>query len=169
MSIGPTAPLCVQSGLLPSTTSGARNMINQNEPEGKLQGRHEQARGPVALLYCTDLMFGVQLQNMSRKTGYSFTNARPGAPLAQADVMIVDLGSRGDWEAAIREVSARGVPVIAFGPHMDSDGRKRAKAAGATRVLANSNLARDLPRLLTDLRERILTPADEDDESEHEG
>lgn len=123
---------------------------------------------PVALLYCTDLMFGVQLQNMALKTGYRFTNARPGSPLADAAVMIVDLGSRGDWEAAIREVSARGVPVIAFGPHMDAEGRKRAKAAGATRVLANSNLARDLPRMLTDLKERVLTTSDEDEDGEHD-
>ncbi len=121
---------------------------------------------PVALLFCTDLMFGVQLQHMARKTGYAFKNARPGAPLPQADVMIVDLAARGDWEAAIREVSARGVPVIAFGPHMDAEGRKRARAAGATRVLANSNLARDLPRILTDLRERVLTPAGEDEDGE---
>ncbi len=127
----------------------------------------EQAAEPMALLYCTDLMFGVQLQNMARKTGYRFTNARPGAPLTDADVMVVDLGSRGDWEAAIREVAARGVPVIAFGPHMDTEGRKRAKAAGATRVLANSNLARDLPRILTDLKARTLTTSDEDEDGEH--
>ncbi|HEX8219186.1 MAG TPA: hypothetical protein VF914_08230 [Chloroflexia bacterium] len=129
-------------------------MINQNEPEGKMNSAAEQEAAPVALLYCTDLMFAVQLQNMARKTGYRVGNARPGAPLPGADVMVVDLGSRGDWEAAIREMAGRGVPVIAFGPHMDAEGRKRAKAAGATRVLANSNLTRDLPRLLTNLRER---------------
>ncbi len=130
--------------------------------------REKRSSQPVALLYCTDLMFGVQLQNMARKTGYSFTNARPGAPLGTADVMIVDLGSRGDWEAAIREVSGRGVPVIAFGPHMDAEGRKRARAAGAIRVLANSNLARDLPRILSDLRERGTAGEADDDKGEHE-
>lgn len=122
---------------------------------------------PVALLYCADLMFAVQLQNMARKTGYSFTTARPGAPMPDADIMIVDLGSKGDWQAAIREVSARGVPVIAFGPHMDGESRKRARAAGATRVLANSNLARDLPRILADLRERDSAEPADDGESEH--
>lgn len=132
-----------------------------------MQTGQEQAGEPMALLYCTDLMFGVQLQNMARKTGYRFTNARTGAPLTDAAVMVVDLGSRGDWEAAIREVSGRGVPVIAFGPHMDAEGRKRAKAAGATRVLANSNLARDLPRILSDLKARPLTTSDEDEDGEH--
>jgi hypothetical protein len=145
-------------------------MIRQNGAEGKgeLQPAQESSNQPVALLYCTDLMFAVQLQNMARKTGYSFTNARPGAPPSEADVMVVDIAARGDWEAAIRELSARGVPVIAFGPHMDAEGRKRARAAGATRVLANSNLARDLPRILMDLRERGLTPANEEDNGEHD-
>ncbi|MEA2573388.1 MAG: hypothetical protein QOH93_686 [Chloroflexia bacterium] len=136
-------------------------MIRENGTEGKLQADQEPASKPMALLYCTDLMFGVQLQNMARKTGYAFTNVRPGSPMPHADVLIVDLGARGDWEVAIREVSSRGVPVIAFGPHMDAEGRRKAKGAGATRALANSNLARDLPRLLLELRERSLTPADE--------
>jgi hypothetical protein len=129
-------------------------MINQNEPEGKMSAAAGPGAAPVALLFCTDLMFAVQLQNMARKTGYRVANARPGAPLPGADVLVVDLGSRGDWEPAIREVAGRGVPVIAFGPHMDAEGRKRAKAAGATRVLANSNLTRDLPKILADLLER---------------
>ncbi|HET6260956.1 MAG TPA: hypothetical protein VFG99_01805 [Chloroflexia bacterium] len=129
-------------------------MINQNEPEGKMDAAAGPEPAPVALLFCADLMFAVQLQNMARKSGYRVANARPGAPLPAADVLVVDLGSRGDWEAAVREVAGRGMPVIAFGPHMDAEGRKRAKAAGATRVLANSNLTRDLPTILADLRER---------------
>ncbi len=143
-------------------------MITQNEPEGKSNVHQEPVTEPTALLFCTDLMFGVQLQNMARKAGYKFVNARPGAPLPHADVMVVDLGSRGDWEAAIRGVAARGVPVIAFGPHMDAEGRKRAKAAGATRVLANSNLARDLPRMLLDLRGGNSVAQVEEQGSEHE-
>ncbi|MDQ3929603.1 MAG: hypothetical protein M3328_10715 [Chloroflexota bacterium] len=137
-------------------------MINQNEQERKLQATEEPESSPLALLYYTDLMFGVQLQNMARKTGYRFSVARPGAPLPDADVMVVDMGSRAEWEAAIREVSARGVPVIAFGSHMDAEGRKRAKAAGAMRVLANSNLARDLPGILLNLREQNSIAAEED-------
>ena len=128
-------------------------MINENDTEGKLDPAGGPQAQPVALLFCTDLMFAVQLQNMARKTGYRVANARPGAPLPGADVMVVDLGSRGDWEAAIGEMAGRGVPVIAFGPHMDAEGRKRAKAAGASRVLTNSNLTRDLPKILADLRE----------------
>jgi hypothetical protein len=107
---------------------------------------------PAALLFFTDLMFGVQLQNMARATGFTCVTVRPGAPLPPGDVLVVDLAARGDWEEAIRQAAARGTPVIAFGPHMDTAARKRAKEAGASRVLANSNLARDLPSILRETR-----------------
>ena len=106
---------------------------------------------PTALLFCTDLMFAVRLQNMARAAGLRHVTVRPGAPLPPGELLVVDLAARGDWEQAIREAAGRGTTVIAFGPHMDADARKRAKAAGAARVLANSNLARDLPGILQDM------------------
>jgi hypothetical protein len=112
-----------------------------------------QATQPIALLFCTDLMFGVQLQNMARASGLRPVMLRPGSPLPACDVMIVDLTARADWEAAIREAVSQGVHVVAFGPHMDSAARRKAKEAGAGRVLANSNLARDLPGILAEIRD----------------
>lgn len=118
---------------------------------------------PTALLLCTDLMFGVRLQNMARHAGYVPMTIRPGQPLPPGAILVVDLGTRGDWEYAIREASARGTAVVAFGPHMDADARRRAKAAGADRVLANSNLQRDLPQILLASRGgQALPPAVED-------
>jgi hypothetical protein len=107
---------------------------------------------PVVLLFVTDLMFGVQLQNMARAVGFRHLTVRPGASLPAGDVLVVDLAARGDWEGAIREAASRGTPAIAFGPHMDAEARKRAKQAGAARVLANSNLARDLPGILREIK-----------------
>ncbi len=114
--------------------------------------RDQEAQAPTALLLCTDLLFAVQLQNMARKAGLRHLTARPGAPLPDGDVLVVDLAARADWEAAIAQARERGIEVVAFGPHMDSDGRRRAKQAGASRVLANSNLARDLPLILREVR-----------------
>ena len=51
----------------------------------------------------------------------------------------------------IKQAVARNLPVVAFGPHVDVDGRQRAKAAGARRVLSNGNLSRDLPAILKEL------------------
>ena len=124
-------------------------MIKQNETDEK-----GVVEPPTVLLYCSDLMFGVQLQNMARAAGLRCLTARPNAPLPDAGMMVVDVASRGDWEGAIREAAARGVKVVAFGPHMDAEGRRRAKEAGASRVLANSNMARDLPVIFAELAGR---------------
>ncbi len=105
-------------------------------------------QAPLALLLYTDLMFGVQLQKMAQRAGYRHLNVRPGQELPPATVLIVDLAARVDWETPMREAAQRGIQVIAFGPHMDADARRRARQAGASRVLANSNLARDLPGIL---------------------
>lgn len=118
----------------------------------EVEGGTRQGIG-TALLLCTDLMFGVQLQNMARKAGLKPVTLRPGAALPEGDVLVVDLAARADWESAMREAAGRGMRVVAFGPHMDADGRRKAKAAGAQRVLANSNLARDLPIILKEIAE----------------
>jgi len=97
-------------------------------------------------------MFGVQLNKITQKAGFKYTMARLGTTPLEGDVLIVDLGARGDWEGVIRQARERGILVIAFGPHMDADARRKAKQAGAWRVLTNSNLARDLPVILRELK-----------------
>jgi hypothetical protein len=97
-------------------------------------------------------MFGIQLNKIAQKAGFKYSVARPGTTPLEGDVLIVDLGARGDWEGIIRQAHERGIPVIAFGPHMDAEARRKAKQAGAWRVLANSNLARDLPVILRELK-----------------
>jgi hypothetical protein len=109
------------------------------------------------MLLCADLMFAVQLQSIARATGFRPVTLRPGASVPQeATVLVVnlaDLSGPRRWESAVREAAGRGIPVIAFGPHIDTDSRRAAKDAGASRVLANSNLARDLPTILRGLRQ----------------
>src|SRR5437868_12822589 len=104
---------------------------------------------PTVLLLCTDLMFGVQLQNMVKHAGLRPVNLRPGTAMTPAALLVADLAARADVLATIREAAAQGIPVVAFGPHMDAESRRAAKEAGAARVLANSNLARDLPGILS--------------------
>jgi len=116
---------------------------------------------PVVLLFCTDLMFGVQLQNMVRKAGLRAVNVKPGAPLPPGDLLVVDLAARADWDEPIKAAVQRGTRVVAFGPHMDAAARRRAKDAGAWRVLANSNLQRDLPAILLALRQDDIASVEE--------
>ncbi len=122
---------------------------------GAEAGHH--AGGRTVVLMYTDLLFGVRLQDMARAAGLDYAVARPGTPLPAGHLLVVDLSTRGDWEAAIREAAGKGMPVVAFGPHMDTEARHRARQAGAERVLTNSNLARDLPPILRALS--LSTPS----------
>ena len=140
----------------------------------KSEAEHEDAQ-PRALLFYTDLMFGVQLLNMARKAGFEAVTVKPDRTDARQEgsVLVVDMGARADWEGAIRHARAGGIPVIAFGSHMDTEARRRAREAGAARVLTNSNLARDLPGILRGLREGGSTGAGMvdtagNDEADHE-
>ena len=103
------------------------------------------------LFFCDNLMFGVQLQNMARGVGRQHITVKLGAPLPDGSMLVVDIDARRDWESAIREATERGIPVVAFGPHTNSEARRRAKEAGASRVLANGNLTRELPAVLRSL------------------
>jgi hypothetical protein len=130
------------------------------EESSKVAGETGSDKQPVALLFYTDLMFGVELQSMAGKAGYRFVNLRPGTPIPEGDMLVVDMGARGDWQGAIREAHERGIEVVAFGSHTDTEARRAAKRAGAARVLANSNLARDLPSILVEhiQRQNELAP-----------
>ena len=107
---------------------------------------------PVLLFY-DNLMFGVQLQNMARQAGRRHITIKPGAPLPTGSILVVDIDARSDWESAIRAAKQSDIPVVAFGPHTNTEARRRAKEAGASRVLANGNLTRDLPAVLRSLGE----------------
>jgi len=52
---------------------------------------------------------------------------------ATADLVVVELESAG-WEDRIREEKARGIPVIAFGSHVDAQRLRAARELGAEAV-----------------------------------
>jgi CheY-like chemotaxis protein len=106
-----------------------------------------------------DLMFGTQIEGVLERLGYEAElvgdadalarRAREAAPA----LVLVDLAARGvDVPAAIRALKAdaatQGIPVVAFGPHLDAAAQEAARAAGADAVVANSKLAFDLPGLV---------------------
>ena len=118
------------------------------------------ATSQQALLLDTDLFFVVKVTEILKHAGYTTRVARRAEEFARelADqpptVALVNTAARGvDWGAAIRSARAAGVPVVAFGPHVDLATQAEARTAGATRVISNSKLASDLPGILA----RILT------------
>lgn len=100
----------------------------------------------------TDVFFQVRVAAAARAAGRTVrfsTSLDDLMQLTGADLVLVDLDAHLDVLSAIR--SAPRTPhtaVIAFGPHIDTDGRKAARLAGADRVLAKSKFVTELPVLL---------------------
>jgi DNA-binding NtrC family response regulator len=126
-----------------------------------------------ALLLDNDLFFVAKITATLAHVGYTTQTARTLDAFAQSlngertDIALVNTAARGvDWRAGITAARAAGVPVIAFGSHVDLETQAEARKAGATRVIANSKLATDLPGIV----ERALRAgaARDDDETTDE-
>jgi|SRR5579884_911421 len=109
-------------------------------------------RGEIVVLN-RDLFFGVRLGNALRGAGYGVTITPTTEQFAArmrsapAPVLgIVDLAAGVEWDL-VRQLTtdaAVPTPVLVFGPHRDAAGFRAAKEAGVRRVVANSELHRDL-------------------------
>jgi DNA-binding NtrC family response regulator len=122
------------------------------DANGTDQGAATQA--PVLLLE-TDLFFAVRIGDTLARSGYATRQARTLADFSRLlaalrpALAIVNTATRGlDWRAAIAAAREAGVPVLAFGAHVDIATQAAARAAGATRVVSNSRLASDLPGIV---------------------
>jgi hypothetical protein len=100
----------------------------------------DQDTAPIVVALVKDLFFSVKLGNEVRRAGFQPRTVKTQAEFADAcsqenvALGIIDLGTGVDWN----DWQAPGVPVIAFGPHKDVATLQAAKAAGITRVMANS-------------------------------
>ena len=105
-----------------------------------------------ALLLDSDLFFSVKVTDTLKHVGYQTHTVRRIDAFTQAlederpVFALVNTAARGiDWRAGIVAARAAGIPVIAFGSHVDLATQEEARQAGATSVIANSKLASDLP------------------------
>jgi DNA-binding NtrC family response regulator len=124
------------------------------DASGNEAGSVARADTPVLLLD-SDLFFAVKIRDTLAHAGYATHQARtlPDFVRLLADrrpaLAIVNTAARGlDWRAAIAAARGAGVPVLAFGAHVDLETQAAARAAGATRVVSNSRLAGDLPGIV---------------------
>lgn len=104
------------------------------------EGRVEADSNATVVALVKDLFFSVKLGNEVKRAGFQPQIVKTQAAFAEAchktnvALGIVDLAAGVDWDAW----QAPDVPVIAFGPHKDVATLQAAKAAGITRVMANS-------------------------------
>lgn len=117
------------------------------------------ADGAPVLALVADLMFASRIAGAGRAAGVPVETVQSEARLwARADALrprcvMVDLAVRaGDPIGVIERLKGSGayagVPVVAFGAHVDRDALSAARDAGADRVLARSAFVRELPSLL---------------------
>ena len=92
------------------------------------------------LLECRDLFFRGKLQAILTASGAEPARAEP------YDLAVIELGRTGVAER-IAELVARGVPVLAFGSHVDAAELRAARDLGA-RAVPNSEIENALRSLV---------------------
>jgi hypothetical protein len=92
------------------------------------------------LVECRDLFFRGKLQAILGAAGAEIVRDDP------IDLAVVELGRSGVDER-IRDLVRRGVPVLAFGSHVDPEALRAARNAGA-RAVPNSEVETTLRALL---------------------
>lgn len=106
------------------------------------------------VLVVSDLLFQSRIEAAVRAQGHTaiVTDARGAMGTPSSDLWIVDLHEKDlDIEALIASARRGGGSVMAFGRHTDVDVLRRARHAGADKVVARSQLAEELPQLIDEL------------------
>jgi hypothetical protein len=102
--------------------------------------------------FVPDLMFGSGVYAALTAAGHEVQLVSDLAPEIEADVLVVDLTA--DAEQRIeraRPLSARGVPILGFYSHVETDVRRLADQAGFDLVVPRSRMARESAKLVTRL------------------
>jgi hypothetical protein len=122
-------------------------------------------RPTLAVVLNRDLLFGSRIRSALKSLGLearfvSTAEQFVGAlhqELASVAIGIVDMNGAVAWDVIREELSgANGghVPTLAFGPHVDVEGRRAAKAAGVTRIVSNGQFHADMAGLIERYRRR---------------
>lgn len=94
-------------------------------------------------------MFETRIVDTARTVGYGVVTAREEMPLAS--LAIVGLENNRDWQSVVELARLHSVPVLAFGRHTSAELLHQGREAGCTRVVVNSDIAENLPKLLNEM------------------
>jgi hypothetical protein len=108
------------------------------------------------LLLVPDLFFETRIVDAAARLGARVVTMTVGQDPKAAvrdskpSLVLLTFNRTGEaWQHLATAGREAGVPVIAFGSHMDVDAFRRAKELGCTEVMANSRLTAALPDLLS--------------------
>jgi len=106
--------------------------------------------------FVPDLLFGSSVHAALTAAGHQVELVSQLGPEVVADVLIVDLTAEAVARIEqARPAAARGVPVLAFYSHVETDVRELADQAGFELVVPRSRMAREAPALLAKLGANI--------------
>jgi CheY-like chemotaxis protein len=109
---------------------------------------------PTIAVLSRDVFFAMRIRTALKQLGYTLALLGSEADLAAAmdaspALAMVDFNTPIDWDVIAKSIGDHAdVPVIAFGAHTDTEGFRKAKAAGVARVIANRSLSEQLPDLI---------------------
>jgi hypothetical protein len=102
------------------------------------------------LAIVADLMLASRVEESLRAAGHEVSVAPTLPDPIEADAIVCDLDT-----ADLDALAAAPVPVLGFYSHIDVETKKSAEAAGITKAIPRSRMARELPQLI----EKLLTDA----------
>ena len=118
------------------------------------------AEGPtLAVVLNRDLLFGSRIRGALARLGLEsrfvataeqFVGALSQEPNSVA-IGIIDMNGTISWDVIREAQSSRDdgrTPTLAFGPHVDVEGRRAARAAGVTRIVSNGQFHTDMAALI---------------------
>ena len=101
----------------------------------------------IVWLFEANLMWSSKLRQSLRLLGHEGVILKEVPGDGTADVAIVNLGE-GDPTELIAALRAKGVPTVAHAGHKEKELHELGRAAGATYLATNSELANKLPDIL---------------------
>ena len=98
------------------------------------------------LLWCDDLMSRVRIESAWKAAGATMLKKSDSD---SPELIVMDLGARDALETIAKwRAQYPGLDILAFGPHVDGEGFKAAKSAGASEVVARSAVVERVLRKL---------------------
>ncbi len=117
----------------------------------------------LALVLNRDLLFGSRIRSALTALGMQGRfvkgseqfNAELVSNSTAFAIAVIDMNGPVEWEALRDGLGASELPpTLAFGPHVDVEGRRAAKIAGIDRIVSNGQFDREMVQLIERYRRR---------------